>query len=165
MTIEPRHFPLLVKWHAAGHIVKWWGPLSEEEVIEKYTDKIQASDLEPYIVCLSGRDIGFVQAYDAGNSDESYWPNEPAGTWGIDYFLGEPEAVGKGTGSGFIRAFCEKLFQDPDVLRVTVDPKPENIASIKACEKAGFERMGPIDTVDGPAVLLSLERRAFQHDG
>jgi RimJ/RimL family protein N-acetyltransferase len=60
-----------------------------------------------------------------------------------------------------IRAFLEQLFSDPAVTKVQTDPSPANGRAIRACEKAGFERVGVVPTPDGPALLMVCSRGRF----
>jgi aminoglycoside 6'-N-acetyltransferase len=78
---------------------------------------------------------------------------QPEGTRGIDQMIGVPEMVGQGHGSGFIRAFIERLLADTTP-RVVTDPDPENARAIRAYEKAGFVRDKLVDTPDGTALLM-----------
>ena len=73
---------------------------------------------------------------------------QPLGTRGIDQFIGEPDMIGRGHGSAFIRAFID----DPcGMARAVTDPDPANARAVRAYEKAGFEtrvwwtrRMAPL---------------------
>jgi aminoglycoside 6'-N-acetyltransferase len=38
---------------------------------------------------------------------------------------------------------------------MVIDPSPDNPRAIRAYEKAGFEKVGMIDTPDGPALLMA----------
>jgi UDP-2,4-diacetamido-2,4,6-trideoxy-beta-L-altropyranose hydrolase len=51
-----------------------------------------------------------------------------------------PEARGKGYGHGIITAACQQLFQSSETKLVRAVIKPENKASIRAFEQAGFLR-------------------------
>ncbi len=51
-----------------------------------------------------------------------------------------------------VRAFVEKLFEDPTTTRVQTDPSPTNPRAIRCYEKAGFRRVGEVDTPDGAAL-------------
>jgi len=50
------------------------------------------------------------------------------------------------------------LFAMPDVQRIHIDPNPANQAAISANEKAGFRRRDLIDTPNGPALYMTIER-------
>ena len=51
--------------------------------------------------------------------------------------------MGKGYGSEMIRLATAKYLKDnPEVTRLIAEIKPDNIASIKAFEKAGYKNKG-----------------------
>lgn len=80
----------------------------------------------------------------------------PHGTRGIDQFIGEPELVGHGHGSAFIRSFTTNLLKS-GTPRVVTDPDPENLRAVRAYEKAGFRKDRRVDTSDGPSLLMIRE--------
>lgn len=59
-----------------------------------------------------------------------------------------------------VRAFVEKLFEDPTTTRVQTDPSPANPRAIRCYEKAGFRRVGEVNTPDGSALLMICDRPA-----
>jgi RimJ/RimL family protein N-acetyltransferase len=67
------------------------------------------------------------------------WPNEPKGTVGIDYLIGDKKYLGKGLGTGIVRLFIEYIQSLNKYDFIIADPVKENIASIKVLIKNGFE--------------------------
>ena len=57
-----------------------------------------------------------------------------------------------------VRRFIRRLFEDPEVTMIQTDPSPDNGRAIRCYEKAGFQRVGVVDTPDGPALLLRCPR-------
>ena len=57
-----------------------------------------------------------------------------------------------------VRAFVAHLFADPAVTRIQTDPSPLNARAIRCYEKAGFRRVGEVDTPDGQELLMICER-------
>lgn len=45
-----------------------------------------------------------------------------------------------------------------DGTKIQTDPAPDNFRAIRCYEKAGFRRVGPIVTPDGPAMYMVRER-------
>ena len=66
---------------------------------------------------------------------------------------GEPDLVGKGHGSAFIRAYADRLLAAGAPMVLT-DPDPTNRRAIRAYEKAGFTPDHVVDTSEGPALLM-----------
>ena len=54
------------------------------------------------------RPFAYLQCYNLSAWNVGFGP-QPAGTRGLDQFIGEPDMLGRGHGSAFIRAFAERL--------------------------------------------------------
>lgn len=106
----------------------------------------------------AGRPLGYLQVYHANG--DPFWQGcaLPRKTFGLDLSIGEVEATGRGRGPRFLRIALDRLFAMPDVARVHIDPAPDNAIAIRAYEKAGFRREGLIDTPDGRALYMTVER-------
>lgn len=85
---------------------------------------------------------------------------------GIDYLIGEPDAVGHGFGTAAIRAFSKLTFAEWPVASIITNVDESNIGSWRALDKAGFRRIwsGLLDSTDpsdsGPQVVYRLIRPA-----
>lgn len=144
--------PLLAGWLAEPHVALWWdNPVEGLKSIEGHIDSIS---VEPFIVELNGKPIGYIQSYDPHLEDGHPYQDQPTGTLGIDQFIGPPELIGKGHGPRMIEAFVELLF-DEGAIRVVIDPDPANAAAIRAYEKAGFERFDNRHSEYGPALMMA----------
>jgi aminoglycoside 6'-N-acetyltransferase len=76
----------------------------------------------------------------------------------IDIFL-DPALHGRGLGTEAVRRMVDHLIEERGHHRLTIDPAADNLAAIRAYEKAGFTRVG---------VMRSYERDADGrgwHDG
>ena len=143
--------PLLKRWLAAPHVVQWWGNTYEQ--FELVRGDLEVEAMDQYVVTTNDRPFGYLQCY-----DPMVWPDNglgahPAGTRGIDQFIGEPAMLERGHGSAFIRMFIERLLKAGSP-RVITDPDPNNHRAIRAYEKAGFRRDRIVDTPDGRALLM-----------
>ena len=112
--------------------------------------------MEALIVSHDGRAFAHQQSW-----DPALWPDyplqdQPAGTLGIDQFIGEADMLGQGHGTRFIGAFTRHLLAQ-GAPRVVIDPDPENLAAIRAYEKAGFTALDIRETGDGPALIMFQE--------
>ena len=148
--------PLLRQWLSAAHVRRWWGDPARE--LADIADALTETGVEPYIVSSGERPIGYLQSYDL----RAAWAlgqllDQPAGTVGIDQFIGEADMVGKGHGPRFIAAACEEFF-DAGAPRVVTDPDPANRRAVRAYEKAGFRPLDERSTIDGPVVLMARDR-------
>lgn len=153
--------PLLHSWLQQPHVAQWWDePSTPQAIRDEYLPVVQGIDsTRAYLVHDRGRPIGFIQSYVVMDSQDGWWPQESdPGARGIDQFLADPLALNQGLGTAMVRAFIERLFQDPAVAVVQTDPAPHNGRAIRCYEKAGFRRVGIVDTPDGAALLMRCAR-------
>ncbi|MDZ4365463.1 MAG: GNAT family N-acetyltransferase [Afipia sp.] len=141
--------PLVQDWLTRPHVAEWWHDGDELEFV---SGDLAHHDVAQFIVTLDGRPLGYLQCYQMSDWDLCFGP-QPAGTRGIDQFIGEAEFVGRGHGSAFIRQFIDELLTN-GTPRIVIDPSPSNPRAIRAYEKAGFQRTHVVDTPDGPALLM-----------
>ena len=146
--------PMIAAWLAEPHLAEWWGdPATEIASIEEHIDSIS---VEPLIVELDGRPIGYIQSYDPHLEDDHPYQDQPFGTLGIDLSIGIPELVGIGHGSAIVRQFVDELF-DEGAPRVIIDPDPANKRAIRAYEKAGFVAFDTRTSIYGPALMMARD--------
>ena len=125
-------------WLNKDYIKKWYGDPKE------WLDEIQnvSGDfgwLNHYIAEYEGIPFGFCQYYDCGKTPKGYeWDNEPPGTFGIDYMIGEEAFLGRGLGSIMIKKLIDLIISKENPTQIFADPAKENAASIKLMEKNGF---------------------------
>ncbi len=156
--------PMLVEWHRHPHVAEWWGACgSVDEAREEYLPRAEdASAAIPYIAYWDGEAIGFAQSYVAMAAGDGWWTEErDPGVLGIDQFLADEQRLGQGLGTWMVREFVEFLFRDLSVTRIQADPAPGNARAIRCYEKAGFRRVGIVETPDGEALLMTIERRSI----
>jgi aminoglycoside 6'-N-acetyltransferase len=139
------------RWLAMPHVAEWWG--NPDQQFELVSADLAEPAMEQFIVATDAGPFGYLQCYDL-----CAWPNaafgpQPDGARAIDQFIGIPEMVDRGHGSGFIRSFVDELLRR-GTARVITDPDPENSRAIRAYEKAGFCRDRIVDTPDGPALVM-----------
>jgi aminoglycoside 6'-N-acetyltransferase len=142
--------PLVLRWLQQPHVMQWWGDTHEQ--FELVSGDLEVEAMDQFIVAVDGRPFGYIQCYDLTDWNSGFGTH-PAGTHGIDQFIGEPDMIGRGHGSAFIRAFVEDKLS-AGAPRMVTDPDPANARAIRACEKAGFARDRLVDTPDGIALLM-----------
>lgn len=153
--------PVLHAWLQRPHVAQWWEePRTAEAVRDEYLPVIRGQDsTRAYVVHDGAEPIGFIQSYVVVDSGAGWWPAETdPGARGIDQFLADPHALNRGLGTSMVQAFIQRLFEDPDVTVIQTDPAPHNGRAIRCYEKAGFQRVGVVETPDGPALLLRCHR-------
>ncbi|MFB9953306.1 GNAT family N-acetyltransferase [Rhizobium puerariae] len=152
--VAHQDFPLLAQWLAEPHIAKWWGEAGEE--LAGIEDAMTSVETRPMIVEWQGRPIAYLQSYDPHLEEGHPYQDQPKGTLGIDISIGIPELVGRGHGSAIVRQFVDALFAS-GARRIVIDPDPENLAAIRAYEKAGFRYIDTRTSIYGPAHFMALD--------
>jgi aminoglycoside 6'-N-acetyltransferase len=143
--------PMVRRWLNEPHVVQWWG--DPDEQFDLVSGDMTHPAMDQFIVAASNRPFGYIQSYDPEAWETQPFGSQPAGTRGIDQFIGEPDMVDRGHGSAFIREFIGNLVAS-GAPRVLTDPDPANIRAVRAYEKAGFQRDRLVDTTDGTALLM-----------
>jgi len=147
---------LLRRWRGRPHVARWWGPPDLEPEAETLAEGAVAM----WIVEHLGRPIAYAQDYPVHAWPDHPFAYLPPGSRGIDHYIGEPDLLGRGHGSAFVRGHCERLFA-AGAPAVGTDPHPDNVRAIRACEKAGFRAAsGPVETLWGQAILMERRRAA-----
>ena len=96
--------PLLQRWLETPEVVFWWGdPDAQYKLVSADLDH---PDMDQFIVSLSEQPFGYIQCYALSTWNQNFGAQPPA-TRGIDQFIGEPDMIGRGHGSGFIRQFSD----------------------------------------------------------
>jgi aminoglycoside 6'-N-acetyltransferase len=137
-------------------VVEFWGPPEGEPAAEALDDPRIAA----WIVEHRGRAFAYAQDYSPHDWDPHPFAHLPPGSRGIDQYVGEPDMIGRGHGSAFVRLHCEHLFAG-GAPAVGTDPHPDNKRAIRAYQKAGFAvTVGPVETRWGRALLMERWRGA-----
>ena len=141
--------PLMRDWLARPHVREWWHDGDDFEFV---SGEMNHHDMAQFIVSLDATPFAYLQCYQIGDWHDGFGA-QPAGTRGLDQFIGEADMLGCGHGSAFINSFIEMLFAR-GVPRIVIDPRPDNPRAIRAYEKAGFQPQHEIVTPDGAALLM-----------
>ncbi|MET3494813.1 GNAT family N-acetyltransferase [Variovorax boronicumulans] len=153
--------PLLREWLGRPHIAEWWGPApSQAEVDDDYAPMLAPGSTDrAYIALLDEAPLGYIQSYVVMGSGNGWWEEErDPGARGIDQFLANADQLNLGLGSAMVRAFVDRLFEDPAVTKVQTDPSPNNHRAIRSYRRAGFQDQAEVLTPDGPALLMVRQR-------
>lgn len=156
-------FPLIGRWLAQPHVERWWAHEWGPEAIERdFGPTLRGEEpAEDLVALLDGRPLGLCQrsfwhAYPEEVEEFAPYLDVPRDAMTIDYLIGDPEDVGHGLGTLFIRALAADTFRaHPDCGVVLVPVAAGNPASWRALEKAGFTFVGearaaPDNPVDPP---------------
>lgn len=146
-----RDLPLLERWLRTPEVVRWWGDPQEQAALLR--EDLNDPRMVMRIVSLEQRPFAYVQDYDVHVWPQPHFAVLPPGSRSIDSFIGEPEMVGRGHGSAFLRLLAQRLRAE-GAAAVAIDPDVENLRARRAYAKAGFRGDNIVETAAGPAVLM-----------
>ena len=142
---------MLERWLRTTEVVRWWGDPQEQAALLR--DDLDEPRMVMRIVALAGRPFAYAQDYDVHAWPQPHFAHLPAGTRAIDSFIGEPDMIGQGHGSCYLRLLAQRLRADGAPV-VAIDPDVENLRARRAYAKAGFRGETVVETGAGPAVLM-----------
>ena len=162
----------VARWLSQSHVREWWrgGDASDDAVRDEYAPAIAGeAPTALFVIEHQRRAVGMMQCYRI--ADYPPWAAtlrvacDASNAAGIDYLIGEPDAVGLGIGTAAITQFVPIVFARwPEVDAIVVAMQQGNPASWRALEHAGFRRVwqGCLDSDDpsdtGPGYVYELER-------
>jgi aminoglycoside 6'-N-acetyltransferase len=155
--------PMLAGWLAEPGVARWWHHETSPAAVERdFGPSVRGEEPgEDLVVLADGRPVGLLQrARIADYADDleefSALVTVPPGAVEIDYLIAEPADRGRGLGTRLVRHAVARTWTDlPDAAAVLVAVVAGNVASWRALEKAGLERvaegdMAPDNPVDAP---------------
>lgn len=136
-------YEVMAKWLSDEKVLKYYdgrdNPSDLAKVIAAYQPKISGdSDETPCIISYNGNDIGYIQFYPIKDEIRELRLENYKNPYGIDLFIGESSARGKGLGPKIIRMLCTYLFNKLDADVIVSDPQFWNERSINTFRKCGF---------------------------
>ena len=157
--------PGIAAWLRLPHVARWWTPdTTAEAELDNYRMRIGPdvlSDTVMLTVLHDGRPIGWCQWYRWAD-----YPSEEAamgardGEAGIDYAIGDPAWISRGTGTELIAVLVTEVRRRLPGAGVLTGPDAANIASRRVLEKNGFElvnvRRVATEPSDAPIAIYRL---------
>ena len=138
---------LLTGWQEASHVSLWWN--SDAPFDEK---KLADNRVSRWIVSSGERPFAYMQDYAVHGWPQHHFDYLPEKSRGIDQYIGEPDMIGKGHGTGFIGQRMLELFAQ-GIPALATDPSPSNKRAISVYEKLGFRINGPAKETPWGTVL------------
>jgi aminoglycoside 6'-N-acetyltransferase len=152
-------------WCYEPHAKRWVSrDRSLRDIVDEYETYIDKTvRIFPYVVTYGGTPIGLVEWERFGDFPDfmqRYEVTDPDAA-NCDILIGDPRYARRGLGAPLVQKLvAEKIFADPRITRVIIDPEVENRIAIRCYEKAGFRFLRRVDD-DGegrPLYLMELAR-------
>lgn len=119
----------------------------------KYVPRIEAREpTHVFILELAGRPIGWLQWYRwADYARHAAMLGAEPSSAGVDFAIGERDALGRGLGARALSAFVERIvFADPSITACVSDPEVANTRSLRVFAKAGFSIVRTVRLLGDP---------------
>lgn len=154
----PGDVPTLTRWSHADHVREvigdaydWdWPAEVESGWQEVWIASIHEGDLS--------REIGVVILLDTEADPSHYWGDVEAGTYAIDLWIGESDALHRGFGTAMMRFAIDRAFQVHGAQLILLDPIATNTAALGFYRHLGFREVGPRRFGDDDCIVMKLGR-------
>lgn len=145
--------PLLRHWLGTPEVIRSWGDPDEQAALLE--GDLDDPHMIMRIVAFEGQSFAYAQDYDVHAWPQHHFSHLLPGSRGMDALIGEPDMIGAGHGSAFLRLLAEQLHAEGAPV-VAVDPDPGNLRARRAYENADFRGSVEVDTEWGPAILMTF---------
>lgn len=129
--------PMLHRWLETPHVKEYWdSDIQWTESLIQQKFGTERKGIVSRIILCDNKPIGFVQYYSALDFQD-VWTDHNKTLAALDFYLGEPDYLGKSLGSlAITKLLDEEIFQHFDAC--LVDPERKNKYALKTYAKAGF---------------------------
>jgi aminoglycoside 6'-N-acetyltransferase len=143
--------PMLRAWLSTADVARWWGDPAREAAT--LAGDLDEPEMQMLIIAFRGEPFAYAQHYRVDAWPQPHFAHLPPGSQAIDAFIGEPDMLGRGHGSIFLRLLAQQLVA-AGAPAVAIDPDVDNARARRAYERAGFRGDTIVETGEGPAVLM-----------
>lgn len=130
---------LLYSWLCEDHVREFFGD-PDEWLNEIYDNIDDLNWVFYFMVFFNNKPLGFVQYYETHKTPIGEWSEEPIGTVGIDFLIGDTSMLKKGMGSKLLECLIMFIRKTNKYKFIVADPLEENKKSISLIIKNGFKR-------------------------
>jgi aminoglycoside 6'-N-acetyltransferase len=144
---------LLRSWLRAPEVVRWWGDPDEEAALLE--EDLNEPRMRMWIVAFNDRPFAYARDYEVHAWPQAHLAHLPQGSRALDTFVGEPDMLGVGHGSVYLRLLAEQMRAEGAPV-VAIDPAADNLRARRAYARADFGNDRQVETAEGPAVLMTF---------
>jgi len=151
--VNSSDFSLLSTWLEEPMVSRWYG---DPDYIDDLAENLEDSRIRMQLVIHNNDPVAYIQDYDIHSWSDHHLDFLPAGSKGIDTFIGSSKWIGKGHGTNYLSLFTEQMFH-AGVPALGIDPHPENVIARRVYGKIGFHENGIIESEWGTVVTMYLD--------
>jgi RimJ/RimL family protein N-acetyltransferase len=133
---------VIARWLGEPHVARWWLTTTtvEDELADIRRSMTGEEQTEVLVAEMDGTPVGWCQWYRWWDSPaEAAELEADADDLGIDYAIGDPEAVGRGVGTRMIAELVARVRARSAGGAIICEPDAQNLASRRVLEKNGFD--------------------------
>jgi aminoglycoside 6'-N-acetyltransferase len=153
--VRPDDMPRLRAWLRTPEAVRWWGDPDEQAAMLE--DDLTEPRMAMRLVYLDAKPFAYAQDYAVDSWPQAHFTGLPQGSRAIDSFIGEPEMIGRGHGSAYLRLLAARLRAEGAPV-VAIDPAADNMRARRGYARAGFVENRIVETAGGMAVVMIFEK-------
>jgi aminoglycoside 6'-N-acetyltransferase len=143
--------PIAERWLKTPEVARWWpDPARQLASLKEHLDEPR---MRQRIVEHQVQPFAYVQVYEAHAWPQAHLQHLPRVAQALDVFVGEPDMLGRGHGSAFLRLFARQLVANGAPL-VAIDPAIENVRARRAFARAGFAEESVVQAAQGLVALM-----------
>lgn len=151
-------FKQLYKWCSQKFIYEWFEQrvLSYEEIVIKYTNKLNNRKQELLIIQCDGKDIGYIQIY---KYDGTISIKNHNNLYEYDLFIGEEDYLSKGIGTIIVKDINNWIYSKYNADGIILRPFKRNIRAIRCYEKCNYniiDEYEGTDTIGNSEIITVL---------
>lgn len=105
--------------------------------------------------------IGIVVIIDPFLEESKYWGDVPPNLRAIDIWIGEAHNLGKGYGTIMMNMVIDRIFSNPDVEAILIDPLASNKKAHRFYERLGFKFVEERTFDSDDCFVYELKREEF----
>lgn len=150
------HRDLLFRWLQSPHVRRGWGDPAPQ--LTAALDRPEGSGHS--LISVDGNLVGYLrwQRVSRVALDVVGLHEIPDDAVDIDILIGEPDQVGMGIGSRALELLIALLKADASVRWAGMSTSVDNIAAIRAYEKAGFARLEQYEDPEAGTCWVMLQK-------
>jgi aminoglycoside 6'-N-acetyltransferase len=152
--VVAQDMPTLRVWLRTPEVIRWWGdPETQAALLQ---NDLNDPRMVMRMVAFQGQPFAYTQDYIVHAWPQPHFAHLPPKARAIDAFVGEPDMIGCGHGSAFLRLLAKLLLAEGAPV-VVIDPGVTNLRACRAYEKAGFHGCAVVETGEEPVILMIFE--------